>query len=133
MQLSGIGRLFRLDGRRALVTGASNGMGRAIALALAEFGADVAIQYLDTADRAIGAPETGASTGDEILAMGRRATLIDLDLRTPGAPDHVFARAVADLGGIDILVLAAAIQFRTPWTEIGAEALESQIAVNFAA
>jgi NAD(P)-dependent dehydrogenase (short-subunit alcohol dehydrogenase family) len=128
-----VGDLLRVDGYRALVTGGSNGMGRAIALALAEFGADVAVQYLGRADTEIGATETGEGAADQIMSLGRRGYAIDADLGDPGAADEVFARAQSALGQIDILVLAAAIQFRTAWEKIPSDQLYRQVKVNFAA
>ncbi|GCD88132.1 SDR family NAD(P)-dependent oxidoreductase [Nocardioides sp. LS1] len=88
-----------LNGRRALVTGASRGIGRALVVALAATGADV----LAVARGEDGLQETAA------LATGPgRVSVLAADLRDPDSIDEVVARAVAELGGLDILVNNAA-------------------------
>ena len=90
-----------LEGRRALVTGAGRGIGRAIALRLAEDGADVVVNDLDA--------ETAAATAEAIRGLGRRAELAVGDLSQTAAVHEVCDRAVEHLGGIDILVNNAGI------------------------
>jgi NAD(P)-dependent dehydrogenase (short-subunit alcohol dehydrogenase family) len=89
--------MHRLDGKAALVTGAAKRIGRAIALALAEEGANIAITYRDSADQA-------AETLREIEALGVRAVAVRADLREPDSLRGAVAKAAADLGSIDILV-----------------------------
>jgi NAD(P)-dependent dehydrogenase (short-subunit alcohol dehydrogenase family) len=90
-----------LDGRRALVTGAGRGIGRAIALRLAAAGADVAVNDRDT--------ETAARTAADVAALGRRGVAVAGDLsRTPDV-HAVCDAAEAGLGGVDILVNNAGI------------------------
>ncbi|WP_267396488.1 MULTISPECIES: SDR family oxidoreductase [unclassified Sphingomonas] len=86
-----------LAGKRALVTGGSRGIGAAIALALAERGADVAISYERAADRAQGIVE-------QIEVMGRQAIAIQADAADPEANRRLVDEAVRALGGLDILV-----------------------------
>ena len=86
-----------LTGRRALVTGASRGLGRAIALALARAGADVAVNYLSNE---AAAHETVAA----IEALGCRAVALQADVRDEQAVKAMVATVVAQLGGLDILV-----------------------------
>jgi 2-deoxy-D-gluconate 3-dehydrogenase len=91
--------LFDLGGKIALVTGANTGIGQAIAVALAEAGADVALVGRSPAD------ETAA----QVRALGRRAALIDADLSTTAPVRDVVDRTLAALGGLDILVNNAGI------------------------
>lgn len=86
-----------LAGKRALVTGASRGIGAGIALALADKGADVVITYLNSPDRA-------AEVVRAIEAKGRRALAIRADSADPAAVKRSIEEAVKGLGGLDILV-----------------------------
>lgn len=94
--------MLELTGKRALVTGAARGIGAGIALALADKGADVAITYERSADRA-------AELVKAIEAKGRRALAIQADSADPEAVKRSVAEAVAGLGGLDILVNNAGI------------------------
>jgi 3-oxoacyl-[acyl-carrier protein] reductase len=85
-----------LSGRVAVVTGASRGIGRAIALELARRGADVMV----TARDAVRLSEVAA----EIRALGRRAAVRACDLREPAAAAGIVDQTVAELGGLDVLV-----------------------------
>ncbi|MFO7533203.1 MAG: SDR family oxidoreductase [Candidatus Limnocylindrales bacterium] len=90
-----------LSGRRALVTGAGRGIGRAIALRLAEDGADVAVNDRDEA--------TATATTEAIRAKGRRAEIAIGDLSHTASVHAVCDTAVELLGGVDILVNNAGI------------------------
>jgi 3-oxoacyl-[acyl-carrier protein] reductase len=86
-----------LTGRNAIVTGGSTGIGRAAAIALAECGADVAINYLRN--------RTAAEEGlREIASLGRRGCLVQADVSNRAGVEHLVERARAELGAIDILV-----------------------------
>ncbi len=91
----------RLPGRKALVTGADSGIGRAVAIAYAREGADVALSYL---------PEEQAQA-EEVAALiekeGRKAVLLPGDLQQEQTNVDVVERAVRELGGLDILVINA--------------------------
>lgn len=96
--------LFQLSGKTALVTGVSGGLGRAMAIGLAEAGADiVAVSYSDC-----------SSTLREIEALGRKAHAIRADLSREEILDDVAAQAINAFGQIDILVNNAGIIRRTP-------------------
>jgi NAD(P)-dependent dehydrogenase (short-subunit alcohol dehydrogenase family) len=92
----GVLDLLRQDGKRALVTGASRGLGRSMALALAEVGADVILTGRTQA--------TLDATASEIRALGRRAWTIKADMGAPAECEKAFARAISEMGPIDILV-----------------------------
>jgi 3-oxoacyl-[acyl-carrier protein] reductase len=95
--------MFDLSGKRALVTGASRGLGRAIALAFARQGADVAINYRGNA-------EAARDVADQVEQMGRRAALVQGDTSAGREGCEAIVKAALDeLGGIDILVNNAGI------------------------
>lgn len=89
--------MHKLDGKTALVTGAAKRIGRAIALELAEEGANVAITYRDSAERA-------AATVRDIEALGVPAIALHADLRSPDSVRGAVSKAASALGTIDILV-----------------------------
>jgi NAD(P)-dependent dehydrogenase (short-subunit alcohol dehydrogenase family) len=121
---------FDLDGRNALVTGASTGMGRAIAIALAEFGANVAIQYNADADRAVSEAAAASGVVATVQAFGRRGLAIDADLSRLDAVPEVWSAAVGFLGKIDIVVVNAAIHARARWDQIDPEQFERELTFN---
>jgi NAD(P)-dependent dehydrogenase (short-subunit alcohol dehydrogenase family) len=115
---------FSLEGRRALVTGSARGIGRAIARALAEYGATVAVHGVQAsaalneslADVQAFAPQSAAVTGD---------------LGAPGAAARIVAAATAAIGAPDILIANASVQVRRPWLEVPEEEALLQMQVNF--
>lgn len=94
--------MIDLNGKRALVTGGSRGIGAAIAMALAENGADVAFTYQRSDEQA-------KATAQAIEAIGRKAIAIKADSADPEAIERAVAEAALGLGGIDILVNSAAV------------------------
>jgi NAD(P)-dependent dehydrogenase (short-subunit alcohol dehydrogenase family) len=94
----------RLTGRRALVTGGDSGIGRAVAIAFAREGADVAITHLPE-ER-----DDAAATVAWIEACDRRAMAVEVDLRSHDACVELVERVVSEFGGIDIVVNNAAFQ-----------------------
>lgn len=86
-----------LTGRVALVTGASQRLGRALALALAEAGADIAVHYRSSRAQA-------ADVADAVRALGRRAEIVQVDLADANAVATAFDVTRESLGGLDILV-----------------------------
>lgn len=115
-----------LGGKKALVTGASTGIGRAIALALARNGADVVVNYCSS--RAA-AEEVAA----EIRAMGRLGLAIQADVSRKPEVQRLFAQAEAALGQtLDILVNnAGSLVSREPTAVMREETFDRVIAVNF--
>jgi NAD(P)-dependent dehydrogenase (short-subunit alcohol dehydrogenase family) len=116
--------LFRLDGRRVLVTGASRGIGRAIALVLAGAGADIAVHF--HSDHAAALRVAGA-----ITAAGRLAPVLQADLSLPGAGRAMAEAATAALGHIDILVLNAAEQRRQALVDVSPQNYALQADTGF--
>lgn len=102
---------MRLGGKVALVTGAQQGIGRAIAVAFAREGADVGVNYLD--DR--GAAEQVA---ENVRGAGRRAVLVQADVAQPSGIDAMVAQIVGELGGLDVLVNNAGVYPRVPLLEM---------------
>lgn len=127
-----LSRYFGLAGRRALVTGGSVSLGRAIALALAEAGADVAIQSARSADTAFGLPDAAEQTRADIMALSRRAVAIEADFAVTGEAARAVSDAVKALGGLDILVICASVQSRQELADIRRDEIDRQVSINFA-
>ncbi|WP_328419054.1 3-oxoacyl-ACP reductase FabG [Micromonospora sp. NBC_00389] len=115
-----------LDGKVALVTGGSRGIGAGIALRLAQDGADVALTYRQNAEQA-------AIVVKQIEALGRRALVIQADGADPTAVRDAVDRAAAELGRLDILVNNAAVFLVGAMGELGTTEVEQTIAVNIRA
>ena len=95
-------KFMKLEGKKALVTGASRGIGRAIALALAAEGADVVVNYA-------GSEAAAKAVAAEIEAMGRKALVLQADISSNEAATAMLDAAVKEFGRIDILVNNAGI------------------------
>ncbi|MFD7504452.1 3-oxoacyl-ACP reductase family protein [Streptomyces sp. NPDC059850] len=112
-----------LDGKAALVTGGSRGIGEAIAHRLAEDGADVALTYHHQADRA-------ANIVEQIKALGRRALAIQADSADPEAVRAAVAGAADEFGRLDIVVNNAGAGALGPVTELSLEDVDRVLDVN---
>ena len=115
---------FNLAGRRALVTGSSRGIGAAIAVALAEAGADVVVHCAGNADQA-------SEVAARITAAGRRTGIVQTDLSADDGARRAYGASVAALGGIDILILNASLQTKKTWTDFTRTDLDEHYAVNY--
>ena len=113
---------FRVDGRVAIVTGASSGLGVAFARALAEAGADVALGARRV--------EKLAATAELVEDAGRRAITVATDVSKPGDCQRLVDETVAAFGKVDILVNNAGIGTAHPATRETPEQFHEVIAVN---
>ncbi|WP_423460372.1 SDR family NAD(P)-dependent oxidoreductase [Ottowia sp. VDI28] len=111
-----------LAGRVALITGAGKGLGRAIALGLAEAGADVALLARTRADL--------DAVAGQVQALGRRALVMVADATRSDQVDAAVAQAVAELGSVRVLVHAAGGSLRKPSVDISDEEWDQVIAAN---
>jgi 2-dehydro-3-deoxy-D-gluconate 5-dehydrogenase len=112
--------LFRLDGQTAVVTGASRGLGAAIAIGLAGAGADVALL----------ARGDCTATADAVRALGRRVSIVPVDLGPSGSAADAFATATSALGPATILINNAGIIRRADFIDYSREDWDDVLAVN---
>jgi 2-deoxy-D-gluconate 3-dehydrogenase len=115
---------FKLDGTVALVTGAAAGLGQAIAIALAEAGADLACH---------GNTRSPEATCDAVDQLGRRALSITGDLSNPETPRALFDATIEKFGRLDILVNNAGTIRRSPAVDYSEEDWAAVIQVNLSA
>ncbi|MFF4273687.1 SDR family NAD(P)-dependent oxidoreductase [Streptomyces sp. NPDC001536] len=120
-----LSEMFSLDGRVAVVTGGSSGIGRAIAGALARAGASVVVVARKEAEL--------AATVDELTAEGCRAAWVSGDLGTRAGTRTAAERAAEVFGEPDILVNSAGINLRPPMGELGEDVWDTTMAVNLEA
>ncbi len=114
---------MRLKGKRALVTGGSRSIGRAIALGLAREGADVAVNWRRSRHDALGAVAA-------IEKTGRRAVAVQGSTAASEDVERFVAEAADALGGLDVVVNNAGVLKRTPFLEIGEAEWDGILAVN---
>ncbi|MFF1356234.1 SDR family NAD(P)-dependent oxidoreductase [Streptomyces sp. NPDC058297] len=120
-----LSELFSLDGRTAVVTGGSSGIGKAIAGALARAGASVVILARKEAEL--------VATADELTAQGCRAAWVSADLSTRDGVRAAAEQAAGVFGEPDILVNSAGINLRPPMSELGDEVWDTTMALNLEA
>lgn len=113
----------RLQGKVALITGASRGLGKAMAVAFAGEGAAVAVGYNASADGA-------AETIDTIRKAGGDADAFQGDITEPEIVDGIVAGVVGRFGGIDILVNNAGVVSASPLVDMSVEAWDTLFAVH---
>ncbi|MFD8232402.1 SDR family NAD(P)-dependent oxidoreductase [Streptomyces sp. NPDC059696] len=117
--------LFSLEGRTAVVTGGSSGIGRALTDALARAGASVVV--VARGEAAL------AATVEELTAQGCRAAWVSADLSTRAGVRTAAERVVEAFGEPDILVNSAGINLRPPMDELGEDVWDATMAVNLEA
>ena len=113
----------RLAGKVALVSGASLGIGKGCALALAEDGADVVVNYFSHADEA-------EAAANEIEALGRQAMAYQADVSDRAQVERMIEVTLARYGRLDILVSNAYLSIRQPFLEMTPEALMRTLEVS---
>jgi len=111
--------MYNLKGKTALVTGGSRGIGREFALALAESGADVVVNYAGNDEKAL-------EVKSMIEEKGRKCTLAKVDLSMPDCAEELYKY----VHNVDILVLNASVQYRNKWQNITLDEFETQINCN---
>lgn len=111
---------FKLDGKTAIVTGCNRGLGKGMALGLAEAGADIAGVF----------HSTPSGLEDEVAALGRKFVGIKADLGQPGAVQGIVDKALEGLGRVDILVNNAGIIRRAPALDFSEEDWDQVMEVN---
>src|SRR5579871_3743438 len=109
-----------LNGQPALVTGGNSGIGRAVALGLAQAGADVVVNYVTH-------PEAAAEVVHQIEAMGRNAIAIQADVSKEDEVNAMFAAAIERFGTLHIVVSNAGLQRDAPFDEMTLEQWNSVI------
>jgi L-rhamnose 1-dehydrogenase len=112
-----------LTGKRVVVTGASTGIGRAVALAAAQQGADLALNYFGDAQPA-------EAVVRAIRELGRHAVAVQGDIALPETSAELLATAVRELGGVDVLVSNAGICPFHAFLDLPGEILERTMRVN---
>jgi pteridine reductase len=117
---------MELKGKVALVTGGGRRVGRALAVALGQRGATVAVHYNESDE---GAKEVVG----EIAQRGSKAIAFGSDLTSPDAPSKLVEQVHAKLGGLDILVNSAAVMIRTPFGSIEPKQWDDILALNLRA
>jgi NAD(P)-dependent dehydrogenase (short-subunit alcohol dehydrogenase family) len=113
---------FSLQGRTALVTGAGRGIGRRLALAFAEAGADVALNSRTRSEL--------EETAESIRALGRRAVVVPGDVAGADAAREIVVRAIEGLGQLDVLLNAAGVAVRVPAEDVSEAQYDLQLDVN---
>lgn len=114
---------IKLDGRVALVTGGSRGIGRAVSLRLAQLGCSVAINYFEN-------EEAASSVASEVTALGVAAGVFQADIASVDASQRLVDETIARFGRLDILVCNAGIWQGFPVEEISEELWDKTLDIN---
>src|SRR3954469_24855132 len=119
-----------LQGKNVLVTGGSSGIGQAIAVRFAEYGANVAINYLTTPDEASETSEQVHACVSKVQRHGVRDVLVQGDVSREDDVVRMVGEAAERLGGLDILINNAGIQISRPSDELASAQFDQVLAVN---
>ncbi|MBD2703828.1 SDR family oxidoreductase [Spirosoma sp. BT702] len=119
-----IKELLNLTGKNALVTGSSQGIGQAIALALAEFGANVLIHNRKGDAEA-------KDVAKQVRKKGVRSQVVGVDLLQKGAADKLYKKAIDAFESVDILVTNASVQLPVDWDDTTSEEFDRQVNANW--
>ena len=115
--------MIDLQGKTALITGSSRGIGKGCALEMARAGADVCVNYRSHGDEA-------EAVADEVRAMGRRALVVQADVADRAAVDGMVAAVVEEFGHVDIAVPNAYYSHRAPFLELEVAEVERTLDVT---
>jgi glucose 1-dehydrogenase len=119
-----------LEDKNVLITGGSSGIGQAIAVRFAEYGANVAINYLTQPDEATETEQQVQACVAQVKREGVRDVLVQGDVSKEEDVVRMVADAVEGLGGLDVLVNNAGIQISRPSDELDAASFDKVLAVN---
>jgi glucose 1-dehydrogenase len=119
-----------LRGKNVLVTGGTSGIGQAIAVRFAEYGANVAINYLRSPDEARDTEEQVHACTARVRQMGVRDVVVGGDVSNEDAVVRMVGEAIDGLGGIDVVVNNAGIQISRPTEELSSADFDRVLAVN---
>jgi glucose 1-dehydrogenase len=119
-----------LEGKNVLITGGSSGIGQAIAVRFAEYGANVAINYLRRPEEAAGTEEQVQACVHKVQREGVRDVLVQGDVSSEDDVVRMVGDAAEGLGGIDVLVNNAGIQISRPTEELSSDDFDRVLAVN---
>jgi glucose 1-dehydrogenase len=119
-----------LKGKGVLVTGGTSGIGQAIAVKFAEYGANVAINYLRQPDEAVDTEQQVRACVNKVQQAGVRDVLVQGDVSQEDDVAQMVGRAVSELGGIDVLVNNAGIQISQHSHELSSAGFDKVLAVN---
>lgn len=112
--------MLGLDGKRALITGSSRGIGSAIAIDLAKYGVNIVLHYVSNREQA-------EKVKNDIDSSGGKCTLIQADLCDPACADELIQK----VGGVDILILNASVQYKSKLESITIGEFYEQVNCNW--
>jgi len=115
--------MIDLNGKVALITGSSRGIGRGCALEMARAGADIAVNYRTH-------PDEAEAVAEEIRSMGRQALVVGADVADRSAVENLVNTTIDEFGHLDIVVCNAAYSKREPFLEMSIEGMQRTLDVT---